>query len=849
MHTTRTMKTILIFLTFCFSGLALWSQSTLPNFYKNRLPENKTFYVGLKWTNGINHASTEARHSRNGWSFYRVNSQELENYWSNGWIEQIYLPLDHAVPMNDSARVLVGVDKIHAAVEPIPVPFEGQDIVYGYVDSGLDYNHADFRNADSSTRVLYYWDQGAANNGTTPGKYGYGQTCDSAMINAGTCPLNDSQTHGTTVVGSGSGNGLAVGAYKGMAPKTDIIMVHTDFSTPNWDMTVADAIDYIFSMADTLGKPCVINTSVGNYLGSHDGLDPAGHIVDSLINDKAGRIVVASAGNSGHLGKYHLKHISTPTDTNFFWVDYNGSSAFGTGAVYFSLWADTANFNDLRFSISADKHQGGFDRRAQSPFRSMADIFPGSFLDTLYGPGGDTIAKYEIYTTEVNGLYHFEFYVEEPDSNAYYFGFNVTGNGVFDVWTGQWMGISDIISGSLLPSPTDFPLITKYIEPDSLTTIVSSWTCLESVITVANLNHQVNYVDMNGDIQSIPGNQGYLAPASSRGPSRTGLIKPEISSPGDVTISAVASAWRNSLLSTSQFHNLAPGTWHTKNGGTSMASPVVGGVAALYLERCNLGTWQDFKSKMITSAISDSYTGFTPNIEWGYGKLDGFGLLSLSGPNLTISGDTAICDGNPATLSLNQFYDTISWSTGAQSLSIQLFNEQYVYAYAADQLGCWDRTDSIFVREGTTPLIPTIVEFGGGLLSSSADFYQWYYEGGLIQGETGQLSYPQNNGYYTVQVMDSAGCYNISDPFLVGNASLDDLNQDIFSVFPNPTTDILQIEHATMINKLELLTIDGKEVFKAELKSPSYSIDMSNYGKGIYLLFVNGTEAVRVIKQ
>ncbi|MEZ4938567.1 MAG: S8 family serine peptidase [Crocinitomicaceae bacterium] len=845
----HTVKTLLVVLTAVLSQTLVWSQNDLPSFYKNRLPEqNKEFYVGVKWINGISQSDKIERYEQNGWKFYRMNSQELEEHWKNNRIEQIYLPVQKPLLTNDSARHAVGVDKIQAAVEPIPVPFEGTDIVYGYVDSGMDYNHADFRNADSSTRVLYYWDQSKPVDGTTPTKYGYGQTCDSASINAGTCLLNDNGTHGSTVAGIGSGNGLATGRHKGMAPKTDIIMVQTDFNQPNWTITVADAIDYIFSMADTLGKPCVINTSVGDYLGSHDGLDPAGHIVDSLINEKPGRIIVASAGNSGHLGNYHLKHVSHALDTNFFWVDYNASSAFGLGAAYFSLWADTANFNNLHFSISADKHVGGYDRRAQSSYYTISDISPGSFLDTLYSPAGDTIAKYEIYTTEINGLYHFEFYVEEPDSNDYYFGFNVTGEGVFDVWTGKWMGISDIIQEDTLPTNSEFPLIDHYILPDNLTTLVSSWTCLESVVTVANLTHQLSYYDFNNNLVTLPGQVGYLSSSSSRGPNRTGQIKPEIAAPGDLSLSAVALAYKNSLISGNQLDKLSQDGWHTRNGGTSMASPVLGGVAALYLERCPLGNWQDFKSKTIASAVSDSYTGFTPNMEWGYGKLDAFKLLSLSGPNLIISGDTAICDGLPAILSLNQFYDTIGWSTGSNNLSIQIFSEQYVYAYAEDQLGCWDRTDSIFVREGTTPSIATISEIGGGLLGSAGDFYQWYVDGNLIDDATTQFIYPEVNGFYTVQVMDSAGCYAISDPLYVGFAGLVDDGISTFQLYPNPTQDQIQIQSVNPIGKLEIFSMEGKLLHRETFQGKEAQIDLSAYENGVYLFQFNTNQRVKVVK-
>src|SRR5690606_30981216 len=126
--------------------------------------------------------------------------------------------------------------------------------------------------------------------------------------------------------------------------------------------------------------------------------------------------------------------------------------------------------------------------------------------------------KYEIHSEEINGLLHFELYIPEPDSNSYYFGFNVTGNGKFDVWAGQWMSISDIISTGL-PSPSDYPKIVNYIYPDSLSTLVSSWTCLESVVTVANLVGKNSYIDFDGNLEVLNGNPGDLAESSSRGPS------------------------------------------------------------------------------------------------------------------------------------------------------------------------------------------------------------------------------------------------------------------------------------------------------------------------------------------
>ena len=68
-----------------------------------------------------------------------------------------------------------------------------------------------------------------------------------------------------------------------------------------------------------------------------------------------------------------------------------------------------------------------------------------------------------------------------------------------------------------------------------------------------------------------------------------------------------------------------------------MASPVVAGVGALYLEKCNQANHTNFRNDLINSAYTDSYTGSVPNVRYGYGKLDGFQTLISSGINDTIS--------------------------------------------------------------------------------------------------------------------------------------------------------------------------------------------------------------------
>ena len=114
------------------------------------------------------------------------------------------------------------------------------------------------------------------------------------------------------------------------------------------------------------------------------------------------------------------------------------------------------------------------------------------------------------------------------------------------------------------------------------------------------------------------------------------------------------------------------GAFHVRNGGTSMASPIVAGMGALYLEKCRYATWQTFKNDLTNSATFDNFTGVLPNFAYGYGKADAVGLLLAQIPTITISGPGGICLGSTAALSFTSSgtVNNVLWSNGAQTNSI-----------------------------------------------------------------------------------------------------------------------------------------------------------------------------------
>ncbi len=532
-----------------------------------------------------------------------------------------YIEYNPPALLSDTARAFHFVNEVHNGSGGLNSSYTGQGVIIGFVDTGIDYNHPDFQDANGNTRIIRYWDQSMPDNANSPQPYGYGYIWDSTDINNGTITSIDGGGHGTTVAGQATGNGMANGQNKGMAPDATIIIVQSDFSRPNWTMTVADAVDYIFKVADSLGMPAVVNLSVGSYLGSHDGNDPASEMIESLLDAKYGRIVVCAAGNSGNIGKYHVRHTVT-SDTNFVWFQNNPGGAFGNNTIFFDLWSDASDAT-FYYAFGANQTGPNWSDRGRTVFRLATDNLNTTIYDTIYNNNGDKIANVEIYTEIVNGNFNLQL-LAYIDSTSYNYRFDVTGSGMFDLWSGAGLGLNTIVE--TVPPPSEFPNGYLMILPDNEQSIVSSWNCSEKVISVANMHNRYAYIDLNNNIQVNPSGlpPGALSVNSSKGPNRHGLIKPDLTASGDFSLCAAPLSF---LSNPANSDKVQLGGWHARNGGTSMASPVVAGIAALYLERCNRAKYSDFIADAQNTAYTDTYTGITPNNAYGYGKIHALNTL------------------------------------------------------------------------------------------------------------------------------------------------------------------------------------------------------------------------------
>ena len=766
------------------------------------------------------------------------------------WVKQIRIQGGKGRPLLNESRINAKTDSVHLGHPNLPSAYTGKGVIMGFIDTGIDFLHPDFQDTNGNTRILQIWDQTLKNNpGKSPFPYGYGEVYDSADINQGKCPHIDPSNysgHGTMVCGVGAGNGNSVpdsiADYRGHAPDAHILFVASDFNANNWTQTVADGVEWIFTMADSYGMPCVINISAGDYLGSHDGLDLPALFIDSLVKAKPGRAIVCAAGNGGALEPFHLRG-SLNDDTLFTWFRPGSNTRFGH-AVVFELWADTANFNQLEFGVGytdTTLWQDNLIWKDSIQFR----------LDRLgfkYFGGSNYMTWAEIQ----GDRYLLQVIVTNPKDQYHYY-FQASGTGEYDVWSAAWMGTSDMVHDHF-PTSTQYPNI-KYVQaPDTLQSMVSSWACSPNVLTVANYNNRSEYENVDGGKRQYAGLiPGDLGGTSSSGPNRRGHLKPDISAPGNVTVTSGRIVDVQLLANTpSARYKLAVGGYHFSNGGTSMASPVVAGIAALMLEKCPKLTNKEISENITNTAFKDGFTGSQDNYDFGHGKVDG--LASLMQTNFgdklfTTTGKNVICAGNKLTISTNIYHSKYVWNDGDVNVFHIADSIGPVWATLENSKGCKGFTDTIhLIMRG----LPTVELVGDSILCSEIDKILLYGKGAQkyrwSTGEYKDSILVNRAGMIRMVGMDSNLCESRDSILIISKdcyAGVSDEGDSFWSVYPNPFQNELTMRFSSLTVfplAARIVNLQGQEMAKAVIQSTDefkWNLELLN---GAYILELSGQD-------
>ena len=480
--------------------------------------------------------------------------------------------------MMNIARPAAGVDKAYSG-EGLSSPFTGKGTIIGVIDTGFDYTHPAFLTSDGTTlRIKRVWEQGtnisALPGSTVPEKFGYGAEFDTSDEIMTACADITGNSHGTHVLGIAAGADMANGrTYWGVAPDAEIVIVSinkSDVSTVN----ISDAIAYIYDYAESVGKPCVINMSLGNHIGPHDGTSTFDQVADELQGE--GRLLVGSVGN---FGATKLHAATTAGQELSATLSYVYTPSYSTAGGNIDIWADKGTNFKIRIAVV---------NTATGAEVSSSETFDASIEDAqtfvLSSPNAGKIML-ATETSPLNGKSHTLLTSQVTslrDKNAVRLYITPEGEGTVNLWA----------DGSYL----------TFVEGDTDMTLSEIGGTGKKIVSVGA------YVVSHGKGQMFPDDEiGATVSFSSRGPSADGRTKPEILTPG----SYIASAY-------SSYSTVPTGTlvcsfnWNGSTysyaymEGTSMAAPFAAGVAALWLQANPQLSPEQFREIISSTATADN---------------------------------------------------------------------------------------------------------------------------------------------------------------------------------------------------------------------------------------------------
>lgn len=522
-------------------------------------------------------------------------------------------------PTLDLAVEALGVEALHEGYAPDMIPFTGKGVTIAVIDAGIDPRHEAFRLAGEpvATRVASYM-RTISSAESESGETEYTVTTAPLHLEEHEIDL-DIEGHGTHVAGIAAGNGGA-GPYTGMAPGAELFMV--SMGERLYDDEIALGMRAALDYADATGRPMVLNFSLGSPLGPHKGTDKLTGILRDYPAE--GRIACFSAGNDGC---YHVSltrdFASRPGELATALAHYNTGTA--TRSAYVEAYS--MDSREFEMALTVIDFNGSVHEVWRSEF-VPADAFDESGVSVLLDSAAAFFPELAGYFsgkilmargTEDDGAFSMALLADFPDAEVdsrYGLGLVVRSAAGADV-----MLVSDFNQAYFRSYSMD-----GYTEGDAGCSI-SEYCTSPLVVSVGSWNTRKSWTDLKGDVHELDeqfyGACGAVASYSSYGTVRgdESIVLPHVLAPGTEVISSIPAMYADNAVYT---HDMAgnPQYWGNMSG-TSMASPAVAGVVALWLEACPRLTRDDVIEVMRATSVRDEYVERAPNGS-AFGKLDAY---------------------------------------------------------------------------------------------------------------------------------------------------------------------------------------------------------------------------------
>lgn len=524
-------------------------------------------------------------------------------------------------PLLDSVYIQIGARDVYAGTA-LPQAFTGEGVVVGVQDVGFDLTHPNFLDTTATRlRIKKFWDQLSTDTVGSALPVGAEYEGENALMAYAHSRDAYIISHGTHTLGIAAGSGYH-SKYRGIAYDSDICLVSNAVSQ---DAVLIDTADYykytyatdalgfkyIFDYAESVGQPCVINFSEGS-AQDFRGDDVLYYEMLRRLTGP-GRIIVSAAGNNGREKNYFVKE--------------RGCSSAG---VFIRKWTGNIGFTlkaDADFRMRMVVHGNGSDTLCISS-KDVTAMADSVLVDTVVMQGN----RYIIAVEAAQSCYN-------PDELV--LDVSIGGHsriGMYRPLSVEVLGEDARVelyrtAGEIYSSDRDPSLVGG----DNTHSILSPASA-DCVICVGATSYRTHFVNSQGQTYVYnTGTNGERGDYSSVGPTYDGRTKPDVMAPGTNIISSYGSYYIDSLIA--PFESMVE-TFDYKgrtygwcsDSGTSMASPAVAGVIALWLQAKPDLTTEDVIDIFRATCSHPDPTLSYPNNLYGYGQIDAYrGLLHILG--------------------------------------------------------------------------------------------------------------------------------------------------------------------------------------------------------------------------
>lgn len=214
---------------------------------------------------------------------------------------------------------------------------------------------------------------------------------------------------------------------------------------------------------------------------------------------------------------------------------------------------------------------------------------------------------------------------------------------------------------------------------------------------------------------------------------------------------------------------------------------------------------------------------------------------------ITANGPTNFCEGNSVVLSAPSGYQSYTWNDGSTTQNLFVDSAGTYVCVVTDQNGCSPASGSNSIVVNIFNGTPPVASFSGNVLSSTpAISYQWYLNGNIILGATGQDYNATTSGVYYVIVTDANGCIIKSNTLEFTYIGFEEMGLQNISIFPNPTENQVVIDvkfNAPTDYSIEFTDMIGNQVLKTDFfnnkNEMKKSYDLTELASGIYFVKLN----------